>query len=166
MPILTADFFDSDHPLPKVCVLITQNFWPLPSCTLYAFLSFFRTIDSLFHTLLSPEGRQLEADPAPSNSEAPEADECQGEDDAVDSQEDSGSTTRPLLPSLKIKVWRRKGNVLMILFPRVPLIQRMRQENLLLLTLLALRCLMPSTHKFCYVLAPIFICPWLLFPSC
>jgi hypothetical protein len=42
-----------------------------------------------------PEEGQLEADPAPSNSEAPEADECQGEDDAVDSQEDSSSTTSP-----------------------------------------------------------------------
>jgi hypothetical protein len=42
-----------------------------------------------------PEGGQLEADPAPSNSEAPEADECQEGDDAVDSQEDSGSTTSP-----------------------------------------------------------------------
>jgi hypothetical protein len=42
-----------------------------------------------------PEGGQLEADPAPRNSEAPEADECQGGDDAVDSQEDSSSTTSP-----------------------------------------------------------------------
>jgi hypothetical protein len=42
-----------------------------------------------------PEGGQLKADPAPSNSEAPEADECQGGDDVVDSQEDSGSTTSP-----------------------------------------------------------------------
>jgi hypothetical protein len=43
-----------------------------------------------------PEGGQLEADHAPSNSEAPEADECRGGDDAVDSQEGSGSTTSPL----------------------------------------------------------------------
>jgi hypothetical protein len=42
-----------------------------------------------------PEGGQLEADPAPSNSEAPEADECRGGDDAVDSQEGDGSTTSP-----------------------------------------------------------------------
>jgi hypothetical protein len=26
IPTLTADFFDSDHPLPKVCVFITQKF--------------------------------------------------------------------------------------------------------------------------------------------
>jgi hypothetical protein len=42
-----------------------------------------------------PEGGQLEADHAPSNSEAPEADECRGGDDAIDSQEGSGSTTSP-----------------------------------------------------------------------
>jgi hypothetical protein len=43
----------------------------------------------------SPRGGQLKADPTPSNSEAPEADECRGGDDAIDSQEGSGSTTSP-----------------------------------------------------------------------
>jgi hypothetical protein len=42
-----------------------------------------------------PEGGKLEADPAPSNSKAPEADECRGGDDVIDSQEGSGSTTSP-----------------------------------------------------------------------
>jgi hypothetical protein len=42
-----------------------------------------------------PEGGQLEVDPTPSNSEAPEADECEEGDNAIDSQEDSGSTTSP-----------------------------------------------------------------------
>jgi hypothetical protein len=39
IPTLTADFFDSGHILPKVCVLITQNFWLLFSCTLLACMS-------------------------------------------------------------------------------------------------------------------------------
>jgi hypothetical protein len=42
-----------------------------------------------------PEEGQLQADPAPPNSEAPEADEGQDGDDVVDSQEDSGSTSLP-----------------------------------------------------------------------
>jgi hypothetical protein len=42
-----------------------------------------------------PEEGQLQADPAPSNSEAPEADEGQDGNDVIDSQEDSGSTSSP-----------------------------------------------------------------------
>jgi hypothetical protein len=101
IPTLTADFFDSGHPLPKVCVLKTQNFWILFflfSSGLYVmscFFLFLRITNSWFLTLLSPRGGQLEADPAPSNSEALEADECRGGDDAIDSQEGSGSTTLP-----------------------------------------------------------------------
>jgi hypothetical protein len=63
------------------------------SC-LASFLSFLGSPILGSHPPL-PEGGQLEADPTPSNSEAPEADECRGGDDAVDSQEGSGSTTSP-----------------------------------------------------------------------
>jgi hypothetical protein len=55
-----------------------------------------------------PEGGQLEADPAPSNSEAPEADECQEGDDAMDSQEDSGSATSPPLAMYEDKGLEKK----------------------------------------------------------
>jgi hypothetical protein len=59
-----------------------------------------------------PEEGQFQADPAPTNSKAPEADEGQDGDDAKDYQEDSGSTSSPPLPTLKRKVWRGKGSVL------------------------------------------------------
>jgi hypothetical protein len=60
-----------------------------------SFSFFLRITKSWFLTLLSPRGGQLEADPASSNSEAPEANECRGGDDVIDSQEGSGSTTSP-----------------------------------------------------------------------
>jgi hypothetical protein len=40
IPTLIANFFDSGHPLPKVCVLITRKFWLLFSCSLLACMSF------------------------------------------------------------------------------------------------------------------------------
>jgi hypothetical protein len=46
---------------------------------------------------------------------------------------------------------------LTILFPHVPPIRRMHQETLLLLTLLASRCLMPWTRKFHNFLALLFV---------
>jgi hypothetical protein len=62
---------------------------------MFCFSSFFQDHQFLVSHHPLPEGGQLKADLAPSNSEAPEADECQEGDDAVDSQEDSGSTALP-----------------------------------------------------------------------
>jgi hypothetical protein len=62
---------------------------------MFCFSSFFQNYQFLVSHPPLPEEGQLKADPTPSNSEAPEADECQEGDDAVDSQEDSGSTASP-----------------------------------------------------------------------
>jgi hypothetical protein len=56
------------------------------------------------------EGGQLEADPSPSNSEAPEDDECRGGDYVIDSQEGSGSTTSPSPAISKDKGLEKKRN--------------------------------------------------------
>jgi hypothetical protein len=62
---------------------------------MFCFSSFFQDHQFLVSHPPLPEEGQLEADPTPSNSEAPEADECHEGDDAVDSQEESGSTASP-----------------------------------------------------------------------
>jgi hypothetical protein len=78
IPALTADFFDSEHPLPAVCA---------PTSHLFAFLYFvaaFLTVLRLIpvqghqsfvsHPPL-PEGGPIQADPVSATSEAPNADE-------------------------------------------------------------------------------------------
>jgi hypothetical protein len=64
IPTLTANFFDSGHPLPKVCGLITQkkfdflfSLFFVDLCVMSSSYYFFlRTTNSWFLTLLSPKG--------------------------------------------------------------------------------------------------------------
>jgi hypothetical protein len=57
-----------------------------------------------------PEEGPIEADPAPTGSEAPEADENQDRDEAKGSLEESDSTMSPSLLSPKIEIWRKRGS--------------------------------------------------------
>jgi hypothetical protein len=97
---LTADYFDSVHPLPEVCI-----------CLLFVhLLSNFHVSQTVFSfslvALLTcscagapipplPEAGPLPADLASSVSEAPEAYENQDGDDAKESEEDTSSSTSP-----------------------------------------------------------------------
>jgi hypothetical protein len=57
-----------------------------------------------------PKEGPIEVDPAPTGSEAPEADENQDRDEAKGSLEESDSTMLPPLLSPKIEIWRKIGS--------------------------------------------------------
>jgi hypothetical protein len=97
-PVLTADFFDSEHPFPAVCAYPSHLLAFLYS--IIAFLIAFRLTPVQGHqSLVShpplPEGGPIQADPVSAASEAPEAKESQDGDDAEDSLEGTSSTTSP-----------------------------------------------------------------------
>jgi hypothetical protein len=58
-----------------------------------------------------PEEGPIEADLAPTGSEAPEANENQDRDEAEGSLEESDSSMSPPLLSPKIEIWRKRGSV-------------------------------------------------------
>jgi hypothetical protein len=101
IPALTADFFDSEHPLPAVCAfyLPTSNlfaFFPfVTACLTTLRLTFVQGHQSLVSRPPLPEGGPIQADPVSVVSEAPEAEESQDGDDAEDSLEGTSSTTSP-----------------------------------------------------------------------
>jgi hypothetical protein len=97
---LTADFFDSVHPLPEVCIFVVTL------CQTFSFfdLHYYLTLHSAYffymqgHQFLVsrsplPEAGPLPADLASPASEAPEADESQDGDDVKDSEEETSSST-------------------------------------------------------------------------
>jgi hypothetical protein len=101
IPALTADFFNSAHPLPAVCALLFINFsfvHLLVFCCYFpdSFVTYF----CAGHQLLVsrpplPEEGPIQADPIFATSEAPEAEKAQDGDDAKVSLEESSSTTSP-----------------------------------------------------------------------
>jgi hypothetical protein len=101
IPALTADFFDSEHPLPTVCAyyLPTSNlfaFFPFVTICLTALrLTFVQGHQSLVsHPPVLEEG-PIQVDPVSAASEAPEAEESQDGDDTKDSLEGTSSTMSP-----------------------------------------------------------------------
>jgi hypothetical protein len=101
IPALTANFFDSKHPLPAVRAfyLPTSNlfaFFPFVTTCLTALrLTFVQGHQSLVSHPPLPEGGPIQADPVSAASEAPEAEESQDGDDAEDSLEGTSSTMSP-----------------------------------------------------------------------
>jgi hypothetical protein len=101
IPALTADFFDSEHPLHAVCAyyLPTSNlfaFFPFVTICLTALrLMFVQGHQSLVSRPPLPEGGPTQADLVSATSKAPEAEESQDGDDAVDLLEGTSSTTPP-----------------------------------------------------------------------
>jgi hypothetical protein len=98
---LTADFFDSAHPLPAVCALSLTNF---SFVRLLVFCCCFLTVLRLTlvqgHQFLVsrpplPKGGPIQTDPISATFEAPEPDEDQDGDDVDVSLEESSSTTSP-----------------------------------------------------------------------
>jgi hypothetical protein len=101
IPTLTADFFDSEHPVPAVCAfyLPTSNlfaFFPFVTAFLTASrITFVQGHQSLASRPPLPEGGPIQADPVSAASEAPEAEESQDGDDAEDKLEGTSLTTSP-----------------------------------------------------------------------
>jgi hypothetical protein len=98
IPALTADFFDSEHPLPAVCAHSSHLLAFLYFVT--AFLTALRlTLAQGHQSLVShpplPKGGPIQADPISTTFEAPDADESQDGDDAKVSLEEDSSTTSP-----------------------------------------------------------------------
>jgi hypothetical protein len=98
IPVLAADFFDSEHPLPAVCALSSQLFVFLYFGS--AFVTTLRLVlvqghQSFVSRPPLPEGGPIQADPVYGTSEALEADESQDGDDAEVSLEEDSSTMSP-----------------------------------------------------------------------
>jgi hypothetical protein len=103
---LTADFFDSMHPIPEVCIFVFTCLLNFVYFDLRCFLPLYPS--DLFYTqghqfIVShpplPEAGPLLADLASSVSEDPEADDTQDGDDAEESKEEtSSSTSSPSVP--------------------------------------------------------------------
>jgi hypothetical protein len=98
IPALTADFFDSEHPLHAVCALFSHLL-----ASLY-FVSTFLTVLRLtpvqgHQSLVSRppllEGGPIQADPVSATSEAPDTNKSQDEDDAEVLLEENSSTMSP-----------------------------------------------------------------------
>jgi hypothetical protein len=93
---LAARYFDSEHPLPAVCLLSLFAFFYLIIVLLIT-LSLFSFQDHQF--LVSrpplPKGGAIQDVPVSAASEAPEAEDSQDEDESEDSLERTSSTTSP-----------------------------------------------------------------------
>jgi hypothetical protein len=96
--MLTADFFNSEHPLPVVSAHSSNLLAFLYSITVILTalrLTFVQGDQSLVSRPPLPEEGPIQADPVSAASEAPEAEESQDGDDAEDSLEGTSLTTLP-----------------------------------------------------------------------
>jgi hypothetical protein len=93
---LAARYFDSEHPLPVVCLLSLVAFFYLIIVFLVTIGFFsFQDHQSLVSCPPLPEGGAIQDVPIFAASEAPEAEDNQDEDEGEDSLERTNSTTSP-----------------------------------------------------------------------
>jgi hypothetical protein len=93
---LAARYFDSEHPLPAVCLLSLFTFFYLIIVFLITHGLFsFQDHQSLVSRPPLLEGGAIQDVPISAASEAPEADDSQEGDEAEDSLEGTSSTTSP-----------------------------------------------------------------------
>jgi hypothetical protein len=93
---LAARYFDSEHPLPAVCLLPLFAFFYLIIVFLITLGLFsFQDHQSLVSRPPLLEGGAIQDVPASAASEAPEAEDSQDGDEAEDSLEGTSSTTSP-----------------------------------------------------------------------
>jgi hypothetical protein len=90
----------------------------------------------------------IEADPAPTSSDAPEAGENQDGDDVEESLEESDSTTSPPPTNSKDKGLEKKRKRIEDLASSSTSIPKMHQRSLLLPGKPNFKCLSCSTRKF------------------
>jgi hypothetical protein len=93
---LAARYFDSEHPLPAVCLLSLFAFFYLIIVLLITLGLFsFQDHQSLVSRPPLPEGGAIQDVHVSAASEAPEAEDSQDEDEGEDSLERTSSTTSP-----------------------------------------------------------------------
>jgi hypothetical protein len=93
---LAARYFDSEHPLPAVCLLSLFAFFCLIIIFLITLDLFsFQDHQSLVSRPPLPEGGAIQDVPVSAASEAPEAEDSQDGDEAEDLLEGTSSTTSP-----------------------------------------------------------------------
>jgi hypothetical protein len=93
---LAARYFDSEHPLPAVCLLSLFTFFYLIIVFLITLDLFsFQDHQSLVSHPPLPEGGAIQDVPISAASEALEAEDSQDGDEAKDSLEGTSSTTSP-----------------------------------------------------------------------
>jgi hypothetical protein len=114
---LTADYFDSVHPLPEVCIFVFTCFRFFACVDVHLPLYFVDLFYMQGHQFLIshpplPEAGPLPAELASSVSEAPEADDNQDGDDAEESEEEtSSSTSSPSAPAEDAGVDKKRKRV-------------------------------------------------------
>jgi hypothetical protein len=102
IPTLTADFFDSKHPLPAVCAssfatfLFIRLIFLFITCLMILRLAFVQGHQFFVSRPPLLEGGPIQTDHVSAASEAPEAEDSQDGDDAEDSLEGTSSTMSPL----------------------------------------------------------------------
>jgi hypothetical protein len=93
---LATRYFDSEHPLPVVCLLLLFTFFYLIIVLLITLGLFsFQDHQSLVSRPPLPEGGAIQDVPVSAASKAPEAEDSQDEDEGEDSLERTSSTTLP-----------------------------------------------------------------------
>jgi hypothetical protein len=93
---LAARYFDSEHPLPAVCLLSLFALLSLiVVCLVTLGLFSFQDHQFLVSRLPLPEGGDIQNVPVSAASEAPEVEDSQDGDEGEDSLEDTSSTTSP-----------------------------------------------------------------------
>jgi hypothetical protein len=93
---LSARYFESEHPLPAVCLMsLFALFYLIIVCLVTLGLFSFQDHQSLVSRPPLPEGGAIQDMPISATSEAPEAEDSQDGDKAEDSLEGTSSTTSP-----------------------------------------------------------------------
>jgi cytoskeletal protein RodZ len=93
---LAARYFDSEHPLPAICLLSLVTFFYFVIVFLVTLGLFsFQDHQSLVSRPPLSEGGAIQDVPISAASEAPEAEDSQDEDEGEDSLERTSSTTSP-----------------------------------------------------------------------
>jgi hypothetical protein len=93
---LAARYFDSEHPLPTVCLLsLFAFFYLIIVCLVTLGLFSFQDHQSLVSRPPLPEGGAIQDVPISAASKAPEAEDSQDVDEGEDSLEGTSSTTSP-----------------------------------------------------------------------
>jgi hypothetical protein len=93
---LAARYFDSEHPLPAVCLLcLFAFFYLITVCLVTLGLFSFQDHQSLVSRPPLLEGGAIQDVPVSATSKAPEAEDSQDRDEAKDSLEGTSSTMSP-----------------------------------------------------------------------
>jgi hypothetical protein len=140
IPVLAADFFDSEHPLPAVCALFLHQFLIYsPSCILSLFclqlfdLFFHRVTNPFFLVLLFQREDLFRLFLFLLRPKPPRLRKARTKMMLKIRWKEPAQLHHLLLHTQKSLVLIRRGNALMNSFPQVPLLPRMWPGRLLLL---------------------------------